>query len=285
MTAGAVVGLGLACGLLLTWIAVTANPRSHRPRRTPSVARLALAAGPPWLTLPGLIAACVLSGLAASAVALVISSLPVIGLMSGALGASVPVVALSRLGAKREKEMRAAWPDAVDALVSGIRAGLSLPEALGSLAERGPTPLRAAFAHFVAEYRATGSFPQALDALRDRLADPVADRVVASLRIARDVGGCDVGVVLRTLSALLREDARIRGEIEGRQSWTVSAARMAVAAPWITLALLCTRPEAVQAYRSALGAGVLIGAAAVTAIAYRLMLGIGRLPAERRLVT
>lgn len=237
------------------------------------------------MTLPGLIAACLLSGLAASAVALVISSLPVVGLMSGALGASVPVVALSRLGAKREKETRAAWPDAVDALVSGIRAGLSLPEALGSLAERGPAPLRADFAHFVAEYRATGSFSQALDALRDRLADPVADRVVASLRIARDVGGCDVGVVLRTLSALLREDARIRGEIESRQSWTVSAARMAVAAPWITLALLCTRPEAVQAYRSALGAGVLIGAAAVTAIAYRLMLSIGRLPAERRLVT
>ena len=75
------------------------------------------------------------------------------------------------------------------------------------LARNGPEPLRAACAVFSAEYRATGSFAAALDVLQERLADPVADRVVASLRIARDVGGTDLGLVLRTLSALLREDA------------------------------------------------------------------------------
>ena len=120
---------------------------------------------------------------------------------------------------------------------------------------------------------------------RASLADPVADRVIASLRIARDVGGSDLGRVLRTLSTLLREDARMRGEIEGRQSWTVSAARMAVAAPWVTLALLCTRPEAVQAYRTPAGAVVLVAAALVSVVAYRLMMRIGRLPAERRLTS
>jgi len=106
---------------------------------------------------------------------------------------------------------------------------------------------------------------------------------IAALRIARDVGGSDLGVVLRTLSALLRENARMRGEIEARQSWTVSAAKLAVAAPWVTLALLCTRPDAVRAYSSAGGAGVLLLAAALSFIAYRVMLRIGRLPAEPRM--
>ena len=137
---------------------------------------------------------------------------------------------------------------------------------------------------FEREYRATGSFAAALDALQESLRDPVADRVIASLRIAREVGGTDLGTVLRTVSALLREDARTRGEIEARQSWTVNAARLAVAAPWITLALLCTRPEAARAYASLTGAIVLVAAAAVSFVAYRAMIRIGRLPAEQRTV-
>jgi tight adherence protein B len=99
------------------------------------------------------------------------------------------------------------------------------------------------------------------------------------------VGGSDLGVVLRTLSSLLREDARTRGEIEGRQSWTISAARLAVAAPWITLVLLCTRPEAVRAYSTVVGALVLLTAAVMSLVAYRLMLRIGRLPDEPRMAS
>lgn len=285
MNAGGVIGLALACGLVLILTALTSRSASLRGRRTHVVERWAIAAGMPRLSMVGLVLGCALCGAVASAVALMIAGLPVLALVAGAVGAAAPVLALRRRASTRQKQVRAAWPDAVDALVSGVRAGMSLPEALGSLSERGPAPLRPAFALFVAEHRATGSFPVSLDVLQDRLADPVADRVVASLRIARDVGGCDVGVVLRTLSGLLREDARIRGEIEGRQSWTVSAARMAVAAPWITVALLCTRPEAVQAFRMPLGAAVLIAAAASTAVAYSLMMRIGRLPAERRLVS
>ena len=60
----------------------------------------------------------------------------------------------------------------------------------------------------------------------------MGDRLVESLRIAREVGGTDLGHLLRTLSGFLREDARTRAELETRQSWTVNAARLAVAAPW-----------------------------------------------------
>jgi hypothetical protein len=89
---------------------------------------------------------------------------------------------------------------------------------------------------------------------------------------------------LRTLSALLREDLRTRGEITARQSWTVNAARISVAAPWLTLALLCTRPEAVAAFTTWAGTLVLAGAAAVSFIAYRLMRRLGRLPVAERVI-
>lgn len=282
---GAVVGLAVACGLLLVVVSVTSPRAVSRSARPTAIRRLAVAAGMPQLSAAMLGVACVASALVASVVAVLVSALPVSGLIAGVVAGGLPIVVLRRRAAQRQGAIRTSWPDAVDLLVSGVRAGMSLPEALGGLADHGPDPLRPAFARFVGEYRATGSFSQALDVLQGLLADPVADRVVAALRIARDVGGSDLGRVLRSLSALLREDARMRGEIEGRQSWTVSAARMAVAAPWITLALLCTRPEAVQAYRSALGAAVLVAAAVVSLVAYRLMMRIGRLPSERRLAS
>lgn len=90
--------------------------------------------------------------------------------------------------------------------------------------------------------------------------------------------------MLRTLSEFLREDARTRGEIEARQSWSVNAARLAVAAPWVTLLLLSARQEAVQAYNSTEGLLVLAVAAGLSVVAYRLMLRIGRIPVEQRVL-
>ena len=80
-----------------------------------------------------------------------------------------------------------------------------------------------------------------------------------TIRLAREVGGTDVGTVLRTLSAFLREDARTRAELEARQSWTVNAARVAVAAPWLVLLLLGSQPETARAYDTATGTAVLRG--------------------------
>ena len=83
-----------------------------------------------------------------------------------------------------------------------VRAGLSLPEALrssGPAARRScATPFRA----FADDYRLTGRFDDSLDRLKDRLTDPVGDRIVESLRIAREVGGTDLGRLLRTLSGV-----------------------------------------------------------------------------------
>lgn len=180
--------------------------------------------------------------------------------------------------------MRDVWPEVVDNLASGIRAGLALPEAVAQLADRGPVQVREPFATFAADYRASGRFADSLDALKNRLADPVADRIVEALRITREVGGTDVGRLLRTLSDFLREDARTRGELEARQSWTVSAARLAVAAPWVVLAVLSTRGANAAAYNSATGVTVLVLGGLATVVAYRLMVRLGRLPQEVRVL-
>ena len=82
----------------------------------------------------------------------------------------------------------------------------------------------------------------------------------------------------------LREDVRTRGELEARQSWTVNAARLAVAAPWLVLASLSTRPETAAAYDTAAGAAVLVLGGGSTVVAYHLMVRIGRLPEDARVL-
>ena len=161
---------------------------------------------------------------------------------------------------------------------------MSLPEALAAVGERGPASLRPAFAAFAADHRASGRTAEALDRLQERLADPVGDRVVETLRLAREVGGTDLGTVLRTLSAFLREDARTRAELEARQGWTVNAARVAVAAPWLVLRPAGPRPETARAYDTAAGAVVLGVGGLACVLAYRAMVRIGRLPVERRVL-
>ena len=169
---------------------------------------------------------------------------PAIAACFAVIAGAAPAALVRSRARRRRTALREVWPEVVDHLASGVRAGLSLPEAVGQLGDRGPVELREPFRAFAEDYRATGRFGDCLDALKERLADPVADRIVEALRITRDVGGTDLGRLLRTLSTFLREDARTRGELEARQSWTVNAARLAVAAPWIVLALLATRPEA-----------------------------------------
>jgi tight adherence protein B len=57
-----------------------------------------------------------------------------------------------------------------------------------------------------------------------------------------------------------------------------------VAAPWVVLGLLSLRPEAVAAYNTAAGSVVLVVGGSLCLIAYRVMLRIGRLPDEERVL-
>ncbi len=131
---------------------------------------------------------------------------------------------------------RVVWPDVVDHLVSAVRSGLALPDSVVTLAHSGPPITRTAFSDFERDYRMTGAFAPSLDRLKDRLADPVADRIIETLRMSREVGGNELTVVLHNLATYLRQDAAIRSEVEARQSWIVNAARLGVAAPWIVTA-------------------------------------------------
>ena len=223
-----------------------------------------------------------LLGVAVGAIVFALVPVAVIAVAAGTVAAIAPSLVVGRQARLNRRALRVVWPDVVDHLVSAVRSGLALPDSVMTLATSGPQVTRTAFASFAAEYRATGNFGIGLDTLKAQLADPVADRILETLRMSREVGGSELTTVLRNLSAYLRQESAIRSEVEARQSWVMNAARLGVAAPWIVLLLLATRPEAAAAYNSAAGAVLIVVGLAVSVVAYRLMVGLGRLPEDRR---
>lgn len=284
---GLLLGLFFGLGLLLIGWSVLVPPEA-KPRtegRLTARSRDLLArAGVEGVTPAALMGACAITGVLAFMLMFLVSATLPIGLVFGLLAGGLPVAVLKSRARKRLAEFRELWPDVVDNIASAIRAGLALSEALAQVGERGPLPLREPFRRFGADYASTGRFADSLDRLKERLADPVGDRVVEALRIAREVGGGDLGRLLRSLSSFLRDEARTRSELESRQSWSVNGARVAVAAPWLVLGMLSFQGDVIQRYNSPVGAMVIAVGAILCVVAYRVMLRIGRLPEAERVL-
>lgn len=281
-----VLGLGVGSGLLLILQACTpAPPRPVKKQSSPSrVRRLLDQAGHrrvPTATVGFAVAAC---ALVTFAIIFALTHAVPIALCFAVFAAGIPWVALTWQVEKRRRTLAEVWPHVADHLRSAVRSGLSLPEALRSLSSAGPEPLRDQFAEFARQWQAGVPLDDALQDLKDRLADPVGDRIVMALQVTRELGGSDLGRLLGTLSEVLRENSRTRSELEARQSWTVNGAKLAVVAPWIVVLLLSMQPEAAESYRGASGMAVLGIGLVVSVLCYRVMKRIGALPREERVL-
>lgn len=278
------VGALLAAGVLLClspwmWPRSDAAEVAARPGR---LVRLIEEAGFDRLSRRALLVTITAAGLIAASVAWLLTGISVLAMLAGVAGAVAPIVLLRGRRARLRRLRRQLWPDVCDLLIAAIRVGLSLPDAVASLAESAPKTLRPAFVVFARDLRASGRFETSLDRLKSTLADPIGDRIAETLRMARQVGGTELISVLRALSSSVRADAALRGEVEARQSWIRGAAVLGAIAPWVIMGLLVLRPEGAAAYGTPEGMLVICLGAAVSVVAFHIMVRIGRLPEPRR---
>ncbi|MDQ4214106.1 type II secretion system F family protein [Microbacterium capsulatum] len=277
------LGALLAAGLVLAaapwlWPAREEAPRAPRPGAVTRLLREAGFSADPRVLVVTVIG----TGLVAGAAAWLSTGTAAFAAVVTVAAAAAPIVFLRSRRQRLLRLRRGLWPDVCDLLIASIRVGMPLPDAVAGLEEAAPTPLRPAFAAFSRDLHATGRFDAAAVNLKDALADPVGDRIVETLRMAREVGGTELSAVLRALSSSVRAEAALRAEVEARQSWIRGAAVLGAVAPWVILCLLLLRPEGAEAYTSPAGVALIVGGAAVSFVAFRIMLRIGRLPEPRR---
>lgn len=253
--------LVLAAGILLV-VGPRSRLRRGRASRSVDLRRVGLSVG---------------AGLAAGCAALLVVGVPMVAVIAAAGGVVVPLTVRRASERRAVEATRAAWPEAVELLAAMVRSGDTLVGAIAAAGERGPEPLRDDLSMVAAEHRASGDLDRALEHLRDRATDPIADRVVATLLLIHRVGGRESARVLHTLATFLRDDLALRREVAARQSWTTVAARVAVVAPWLVVLLVSARSEGRDAYSTPAGALVLLVGTLVTLIGYRVMVATGRI--------
>ena len=278
-------GAVLAAGVLLMvspWVWPTSPGARGRDARAGRLGRLLEDSGMSRVSVTAVVAVAGACAVVAAAIAWLVTPVPALALVAGAAGALAPFAWPRARRSKLLRTRRGLWPDVCDLLISSVRAGMSLPDAVASLAGSAPIELRPAFAAFARDIAASGHFDSSIQRLKTNLADPVADRIVETLRMARQVGGTELTAVLRALATSVRADAALRAEVESRQSWIRGAAVLGVVAPWVILALLAMRPEGASAYGSPTGIALILIGAVLSFVAYRLMLRLGRLPEPRR---
>ena len=166
-----------------------------------------------------------------------------LALLAGAvLGAAVPMLTLRYLRRHRMAKLEDQLVDAVQALSSGVRAGLNMVQAFELVAQNLPAPVSQEFAHLLREYEygvpiesAMGNAAARLDLANYRL-------LFSALQTHRQRGG-DLGVTLDRIAESIREIQRLEKRVETLTAQGRAAARwMACITPIILVILYFIDP-------------------------------------------
>ncbi len=274
----AALGAGLTL-LVSVWLL---PQRRVRVQGTSALRHRLDAAGMPKVSIATFAVVSLVASLSAGGAAFGLSGVLGLGVAAAIAGILVPRLVVSSRVTRRTRALDRVWPDIVDRILSALRSGATVPQALGTLAHDGPPLLREPFEQFRQSYAATGSFAQSIEGLRSDIAHPSADRLCTLLHISHQGGGSHTVRVLTALAQQLRAELATRGELIARQSWITNAARLGIAAPWVVLVVLGSREEARAAFNTPGGLALIAIGVAACASAYMLMRRLARLPQETR---
>lgn len=264
-----IASLATGCLAALLVAAIIGHLPTHLRRRLP---RAGMSTRGTWLLQAGVgiqpgrfLALSAALGLAAFVLLTLATRAPAVALVPALVVGLVPRAYLARRRAARLREIQEAWPEGLRELTAAISAGLSLNQALASLATNGPGPLRGALARYPLLANVLGVVP-ALEVMKEELADPTSDRVIEVLILAHQRGGHLLGDVLGDLAEATTRDVRTRQEIATEALEQKINARAVFVLPWLVLLVLVVQPGHFQDFYRTGGGAVVVGVGAIMSL-------------------
>lgn len=222
---------------------------------------------PQWRLSPTRALICVAAGMAGTTVALGLLGTLYPAIAFGIIAATIPIHIWSARARSQDRDAASAWPDLLAHIRSSVAAGATLPDAYVGAAQRVGGPFSATVDEVRRMLIFGEGFDEAMRIVRESVDDATGDRVTLTLTVANDTGGSRVGEVLAALSSSIAGETRLRQAHEAaltEQRWT---AGVALAAPWLILALsIATNPQAAEAFDTAEGA-LVVGIGLVMTVA------------------
>lgn len=154
-----------------------------------------------------------LSGIAIGAMVHMVLWAPFMSLLGFSVGYLLPGFVMSKREMNRRERLEYQLPDAMTTLASSVRAGLSLPNAIGETARKMPAPLSQEFALIHREYESGMPLNDVLKSASARLASRQFNLMSSALVINRERGG-DITDILERIGASLRELYRLEQKLK-----------------------------------------------------------------------
>jgi tight adherence protein B len=175
--------------------------------------------------------------------------MPAVGLVAGILGLALPVWKISRDRKKRFDRFEQQFPEALDIMIRGLKAGHPFAESLHVVSKELDGAVAQEFAIVFYDINFGGDVRRALLNLLERMPSVTVTAFVTSVLIQRETGG-NLSELLGQLSKTIRARFSFQGKVksasaEGRMSaWVLTlipfvlAALLTVTTPGYMLALI-----------------------------------------------
>jgi tight adherence protein B len=163
-----------------------------------------------------------------------------------AAGAGLPFWILAFLKKRREAKFLESFPDAVDTIVRGIKAGLPLLDSLKIIAADAPEPLRSEMRSIVETQTIGIPLGEACQKLYERV--PLAEANFFGIVIAiQQKAGGNLSEALGNLSRVLRERKKMKAKIQAMSMEAKASAAIIAALPIsVMLLVYLTSPQYIE---------------------------------------
>jgi tight adherence protein B len=174
-----------------------------------------------------------------TALLLLTRGMPVLlALMVGLLaGLGLPHMVIGFLIKKRTGAFTAKFPDAIELLVRGLRAGLPISETLNVVANEIPGPVGEEFRQVSDKIKIGRTMDLALQDTADRLGTPEFQFFVIALAIQRETGG-NLAETLANLAEVLRKRGQMKLKIKAMSSESKASAYIIGSLPFIVFVMI-----------------------------------------------
>ena len=215
----------------------------------------------------------------------IITKVFVIAPVSIVVAILLPGILLNQRKIKIQDQKMRQWTLLIDDLTSGVRAGLTIGEALAQALQNCEEPLRLDFQEAILEINRSGQVSKVITILKNQITDTVGVATLKLLQVVMKTGANDLATSLSILSNSSRENHNLIQELKAKQSWVLNGARISVISPWLVLLALWTQESVRNAYQNLIGQLILILVAVVGLFGYLVMKRIGRIEVFRRVET
>lgn len=154
-----------------------------------------------------------------------------------ALGLGLPHMVVGMMIKKRLAKFNQRFPDAIELLVRGLRAGLPISETLGVVANEIPGPVGEEFSSVSDKIRIGRTMDAALQDTADRLGTPEFQFFCITLAIQRETGG-NLAETLSNLADVLRKRAQMKLKIRAMSSESKASAYIVGSLPFGVFGLI-----------------------------------------------